>query len=176
MKVAVTERSQRGRVTASICGYTFLELMVVITIVGIFLSFSIPRIAPDVPSEDFRETVNWFALNIPRLKRLAVSEQKTVLLNIDRSDGLLWVSDASSPEAAPTGARKTRLTVPDTVRIREITSFGRSFPESGPVAIHFSPEGVSDYMKIKLSGDDGREADIQIEPFLYAARISHNPQ
>ncbi|MFH1982422.1 MAG: prepilin-type N-terminal cleavage/methylation domain-containing protein [Pseudomonadota bacterium] len=148
-------------------GYTFVELMVVIALVGIFFFFAIPRIAPDIPSEDFRKAINWFALNVPRLKRLAVSEQKIVLLTIDRNTGMLIISDAtSSPEE--------RFALPDTVHIGEIVSFGRPLPESGPVMIRFLPDGISDFMSIRLSDDDGREADIQIEPFLYAAKISEN--
>lgn len=146
-----------------------LELLVVITLVGIFFFFAIPRITPDVPSEGFRNAINWFVLNIPRLKRLAVSEQKTVLLTIERNSGILSISDAaSSPEAAS----KERFSLPNSVHIREIVSYGRPLPESGPVVIRFSPNGTSDFVKIRLSDDDGREADIQIEPFLYAAKIS----
>jgi hypothetical protein len=145
--------------------------LVVITLVGIFSFFAIPRIIPDVPSESFRNSINWFALNVPRLKRLAVSEQKTILLTIERNSGMLWISDAAS---LPEDASKERFSLPDTVHIREIVSFGRPLPEVGPVIIRFSPNGTSDFVKIGLSDDDGREADIQIEPFLYAAKISQS--
>ena len=178
MKASATGRSRcirqsdvtagRAALVSNNCGYTLVELIVVSTLVGILFFFAIPRIAPDHPPEGFRSTINWFVLNIPRLKRLSVSEQKTILLHIGRTDGVLWVSEAAAE--TPT----ERFQLPTTVHIREIVSFGRALPESGPVIIRFLPNGISDFVKISLSDDDGHEADIQIEPFLYAAKISEN--
>lgn len=148
--------------------------MVVITLVGIFLFVAIPRIAPDATSDDFRKSVNWFSLNIPRLKRLAVSEQTPLFLHIDRRAGRLWVSASAASEEEEANTPQALFTLPGTVTLREIVTYGRTFSESGPVAIRFSPNGTSDFTRIKLIGDDGRVADILIEPFLYAAKIVHH--
>jgi len=148
--------------------------MVVITLIGIFIFVAIPRIAPEATSDGFRNSVNWFSLNIPRLKRLAVSEQTPLFLHIDRRAGRLWVSSSAAAEEAPESTPQALFTLPDTVALREIVTYGRTFSESGPVAIRFSPNGTSDFTRITLTGDDGLVADIHIEPFLYAAKIVYH--
>ncbi len=162
-----------GHKTFRSCGYTFLELMVVITLIGIFLLVAIPRIAPDATSDGFRNSVNWFSLNVPRLKRLAVSEQTPLFLHIDRRAARLWVSTSAASEGVAESAPRALFTLPETVALREIVTYGRAFSEPGPVAIRFSPNGTSGFTRITLVGDDGREADIHIEPFLYAAKIHY---
>jgi Tfp pilus assembly protein FimT len=154
-------------------GYTFLELLVVITLVGLFLFFAVPRIAPDAPSDDFRRAINWFTLNIPALKRQAVSENTPLYLQVDRKSGRLWISKTDDLEEAGEDAESTAFVLPDSVSIREIALYGRTVPESGPVTIRFLPNGTSDYLKLKIIGDSGSSADIHIEPFLYAAKILH---
>lgn len=155
-------------------GYTFLELLVVVSLLGIFLFFTIPRLAPDVPSEGFRKTINWFTLNIPKLKRMAVSRQQAVVLSLDRTEGTIEIATDGPPDEDAASAPPEQFSLPSDVRIVAVKTYGAPAPDTGPIRVRFSPEGTSDFIQIRIADTEGRSATIRIEPFLYAATVSED--
>jgi len=147
-------------------GFTLLEMIVVVTLLGIMMTVAIPRLTTGMLSDGGDETARWIIANVRQLKEKAISDQKTYLLNVSLDTGQMWTAPADLAETEAATARDKGYRLPRGVRFDHVAFSENERFTNGTVPIGFYPQGYSDKAVIRLRDKDGDRLAFFIEPFL----------
>jgi prepilin-type N-terminal cleavage/methylation domain-containing protein len=146
-------------------GFTLMELIVVITLIGIMLFFSLPRLQHNPFLDDTKKNARWLIGKVQILRENAVRDQKQYTLHLDLDSGRMWETNESmSPEDLESAALQS-YALPDGIRIVDLEYPSRGKINSGQVEILFYKAGYSDKALIHLQQGDTYQSFL-IEPFL----------
>ena len=146
-------------------GFTLLELIVVISLLGIMLVLSVPRFHETLFLDESKTSSRWIIGKIQALKEAAVRNQKNYALHIDLDSERFWETDESmSPEEIENAALNA-APLPDGLKITDMEYPMRGKINSGQADVLFYKNGYSDKVLIHLL--EGETAvSYLIEPFL----------
>jgi len=146
-------------------GFTLLELIVVISLLGIMLVLSVPHFHETLFLDESKTSSRWIIGKIQALKEAAVRNQKNYALHIDLDSERFWETDESmSPEEIENAALNA-APLPDGLKITDIEYPMRGKINSGQADVLFYKNGYSDKVLIHLL--EGQTAvSYLIEPFL----------
>jgi general secretion pathway protein H len=146
-------------------GFTLLELIVVISLMGIMLVFTVPRFHETLFLDETKAGSRWIIGKIQALKEAAVRNQKQYTLHIDLDAERFWETDASMSAEDLDKAALNAASLPSGLKIADIEYPIRGKINSGRTGITFYKNGYSDKVLIHLR--DGEEfVSYLIEPFL----------
>ena len=150
-------------------GFTLIELIAVISIIGIMLFFAAPRVGVLSDAGDEKTVSRWINVQVHALKERALSEQKqyTLRVGLDANSltvisGLLTEEDHEEIEAR----KQKEYILPPGVRLMDVQYPGKGVVTSGKTDIRFYPKGYSDKAVIHIQDDDQVIRSFLIEPFL----------
>jgi prepilin-type N-terminal cleavage/methylation domain-containing protein len=146
-------------------GFTLLELIVVISLLGIMLVLTVPRFHETLLLDESKTNSRWIIGKIQSLKEAAVRNQKRYTLHIDLDSERFWETDESmSPEAIENAAVNADA-LPSGLKITDIEYPIHGKINSGQAEIAFYKNGFSD--KVFIHVQDGEtHISYLIEPFL----------
>ena len=137
-------------------GFTLLELIVVISLLGIMLVLSVPRFHETLFLDESKTNSRWIIGKIQALKEAAVRNQKHYTLHIDLDSERFWETDESmSPEAIENAALNA-ASLPGGLKITDIEYPMRGKINSGQADIEFYKNGYSDKVFIHLQDGEIR--------------------
>jgi len=160
----------RTSIRATSDGFTLIELTLVLLILGVLLSFAVPRLATlgearlDSSARSLAATISYLhdeAALRGRIYRLTLDlddnsygvEVQAPFAEGELADGLVVEWDPYAKAARfPEGV--------DLVRV-ETASESRT---SGTTTVYFLPEDALESVTISLAGSDGRGLDLDVEP------------
>ena len=146
-------------------GFTLLELIVVISLLGIMLVMAVPRFHETLFLDESKTSSRWVIGKIQALKEAAVRNQKNYTLHIDLDSERFWETDESmSPEAIENAALNATA-LPSGLKIIDIEYPIRGKINSGQAEITFYKMGYSDEVFIHLQEGES-QVSYRIEPFL----------
>ncbi len=146
-------------------GFTLLELIVVISLLGIMLVFTVPRFHETLFLDETKTGSRWIIGKIQALKEAAVRNQKHYTLHIDLDSERFWETDAAMSAEDLENASLNAGSLPSGLKIADIEYPIRGKISSGRADITFYKNGYSDKVLIHLQ--DGEEfISYLIEPFL----------
>jgi general secretion pathway protein H len=151
-------------------GYTLIELIVVIALLGIVLLFTVPRFHDTLFLDDTKKSSRWIIGKVQALKESAIRNQKQYVLHIDLDTNRIWETDPSmSPESLDSAALDA-YALPGNVTVIDV-----EFPVSGTVNggranITFYKAGYTDKALIHIQDDD-EQLSFLIEPFLMKVKL-----
>jgi len=90
------ERGPRIRVSNH-GGFTLIELIVVMTLIGIIFFFAVPRIDSSIFTNSSRQVSNWIILHVKSLKSRAVAKQVSYVMEVDMGENR--ISCFAGPES-----------------------------------------------------------------------------
>ena len=146
--------------------FTLIETIVVTTLLGILLGVAIPKLSSGVLSEGGDETARWMIANVRHAKEMAVSQNKTYILNISLDNQRLWVAPFDLPETEEASAKEKGYRLPRGESLYQVVLAGADRVSGGTVPIFFFPQGYSDKAMIRISVSGGERMTFYIEPFL----------
>ena len=76
-------------------GFTLIELIVVISLIGLMLFFSLPRLQNNPFIEDSKETSRWLIGKVQALKERAIRDQKQYSLHFALDSGRVLETNES---------------------------------------------------------------------------------
>lgn len=156
---------QRTKNNGQSNGFTLLELIVVIALLGIMLVFTVPRFHETLFLDESKTGSRWIIGKIQALKEAAVRNQKHYTLHIDLDAERFWETDASMSTEDLENAALNAEPLPDGIKIADIEYPLRGKINSGRADITFYKNGYSDKVLIHLQ--DGEDyVSYLIEPFL----------
>jgi len=146
-------------------GFTLLELIVVISLLGIMLVLAVPRFHETLFLDESKTSSRWIIGKIQSLKEAAVRNQKHYTLHIDLDSERFWETDESMSLEAIENAALNAASLPSGLKISDIEYPIRGKINSGQADITFYKNGYSDKVLIHLQ-DGQTDVSYLIEPFL----------
>lgn len=146
-------------------GFTLIELIVVIALMGLMLFFSLPRLQNNPFLNDTKKSSRWLISKVQTLKESAMRDQKRYTLHFDLDSGRVWeTNEAMSPEDIESAVMDS-YALPDDLRIIDIEYPSKGKIYSGRAEITFYKAGYTNKALVHMQDDD-TYLSFLIEPFL----------
>ena len=151
-------------------GYTLLELIVVIVLLGLIFGLTVPKFRQALLSDSLDATSIRMIGLVQNLREQAIRGQEPYTLHIDIRSNKIWSFASSASEEEQVKARKRAYTLSPDVQIQDIWSSngGKLYDEA---VIRFSKKGYVEQSVIHLKSEDGRELSLELYPFLGSIKI-----
>lgn len=151
-------------------GYTLIELILVIVLLGLVFSITVPRFRQALLSDSLDSTTLRLMGYVQDLREKAVSGHVSYNLHIDIREKRLWAVAGNASEEEKDTAREKAFELPADVTIQDVWSWssGKFYNEG---IIRFSRKGYVEKSMIHLQSEDGREISLELTPFLGSIKI-----
>jgi len=151
-------------------GYTLIELIVVIVLLGLMLGVSIPRFRQALLSDSLDTAALRVIGLVQNLREKAISGQVPYILHFDIRENRIWAFAGNASEEEQEIARDRAYELPQDIRIQDVWTWsnGKFFDEG---TIRFSRKGYIEQSVIHLQSEDGREVSLELTPFLGSIKI-----
>ncbi|MFW6080553.1 MAG: type II secretion system protein [Desulfosalsimonas sp.] len=153
--------------------FTLIELIVVISLIGVMLFFAVARLDRSFFTDDSRRFSGWLLTNVRDLKSTAVEKQEKFALYVDLEGNRIW-REAASRKQDRTGNEEgpEKISLPAGHRFTGVMFSQDLEVTSGIAKIYFYPGGYSDRAIIRVRKNDGSRASYRIESFLPHASMT----
>jgi len=152
-------------------GYTFIELTIVIILICIMLTLTIPGFRHAAISDQLKVATRGMIHLIKEIRSEAMREQKTLMLNFDKESNRFWVCSSGMTESEREQKREKARSLPEGIRIIDIRFKGKDAFTAGETSIAFDKKGYTRPALISLGSEDGRELTLELSPFLGRIKI-----
>jgi prepilin-type N-terminal cleavage/methylation domain-containing protein len=146
-------------------GFTLIELIVVVALLGLMLFFSLPRLQNNPFLDDDKQSSRWLIGTIQTLKESAIRDQKLYTLHFDLDSGRVWETNESMSQDDIENAVLNSHTLPEDLRIIDIEFPTKGKINSGQAAINFYKAGYTDKALVHMQ-DGNTYLSFLIEPFI----------
>lgn len=152
-------------------GYTLVELIVVLVLIGLVLTLAAPRLRNALLTDNLKGTARKMIGIISNLRNEAIREQRDYLLHFDLGANRFWVSYGSMTDEERTVAREEGSNLPVDIHIDDVWIKGEGKMVEGAIRIRFTRRGYTQKSAIHLSSEDGRELTLVLSPFLGKVKV-----
>ncbi|MCK4389006.1 MAG: hypothetical protein KAV83_02055 [Desulfobacterales bacterium] len=152
-------------------GYTFIELTVVIFLIGLTLVWTVPKFRYAMLTDDLKGTVRRVVGTVRNLKNEAIREQTKYRLHFDLESNRFWIESADMTDEGRALAFEKAFQLPQGVTIMDVWSRARGKEVDGEATIHFTKKGYIEQSAIHLAAEDGREFTLVLSPFLGRVKV-----
>lgn len=152
-------------------GYTLIELVVVIVMIGIVLTFAAPRLNNALLNDPLKSVARKMIGMIHDLRNEAVREQQAYTLHLDLNSNKFWTTWASMTLEEQASAREQAPSLPRNVRIRDVWIKGEGKIVEGEAPLLFTPKGYTRMSAVHLRSQDSREITLELNPFISKINI-----
>jgi prepilin-type N-terminal cleavage/methylation domain-containing protein len=152
-------------------GYTLIELIVVIVMIGIVLAFAAPRLRHALLNDPLKAVARKMVGVIHNLRNEAVRERQAYRLHFDLNANRFWITSASMTGDGKALAQEEAAPLPADVRIRDVWIKGEGKIAEGQVPILFTPRGYTQMSAVHLRSQDGREITLELSPFISKVNV-----
>lgn len=151
-------------------GFTFIEMVLVLLLLGLMLGITIPRFRQALMNDSLDATSLRLIGLVEDLRERAINDQVAYVLHFDLREKTLWSFAVNASEEAQQFAEEHAYQLPDDVKIEDIWSWskGKAYDET---TIQFSKKGYIEQAMIHLESEDGRRLSLELTPFLGSIKI-----
>lgn len=162
---ALFPRSFSREQNRNISGYTLIELIVVLILLGLMFGLTVPRFRQAMVYDSLDGTALRFIGLVQNLREKALSEQVAYVLHIDIRGRKIWSYAVTASEEEQVTAREGAYELPVDIRIEDLWTWrdGKLYEEG---TIRFSRKGYIEQSMIHLRSDEGRRVSLELTPFL----------
>lgn len=147
-------------------GYTFVELAVVMVLLGLMASITFPRFRHALLTDDLKATTRKMVGLIKSLRAEAMREHKNLVLHFELESNQFWIHSTDMTEEERILARTKASQLPDGIRVTDVWTQGKGKQMMGEASIRFTKKGYVQQSAIHLRSADGREFTLKLSPFV----------
>ncbi len=151
-------------------GFTLIELIVAISLIGLMLFFSLPRLQNNPFFHGSKESARWLIGKIQVLRESAIRDQKQYSLHFDLDSGRIWETNESMSQEDYEIAELNSYALPEDVRIIDVEYPKKEKVTAGQTEITFYKAGYTDKAFIHLQEGE-TYLSFLIEPFLSEVQV-----
>ena len=155
-------------------GYTFIELTVVMVLLGLLMALTIPRFRYAIVTDSLKTATRKLVGMIGAIRSEAIREQQDFLLHLDLESSRLWLESAGMTEEERVLSREKASSLPGGVRILDVWLKGKGKTMTGETTIRFNKKGYVQHSVIHLGSEDGRQFTLVLTPFLRKIQVLEN--
>jgi prepilin-type N-terminal cleavage/methylation domain-containing protein len=159
------------RSNGSTGGYSLIELMVVLILVGLMITIAVPRFRYALLTDNLKGTTRRLVATMTNLRNEAVREQRTYLFYLDLDSNRFWSEWTGMTDEARRLARKGAFGFPEDVEILDVWFSGKGKQTASEAVIRFNKKGYVQESVIHLGSRDGRKLTLVFSPFQERARV-----
>ena len=163
MKVALMSLDKKG--------YTLVELIVVVVLIGLVLTLTAPRLRNALLTDNLKTAARKIIGISKNLRNEAIREQRDYFLHLDLGVNRLWVSYGSMTDEERAVAREKGFNLPADIHIDDVWIRGEGKMVEGAIRIRFTRRGYTQKSAIHLSSEDGRVLTLVLSPFLGKVKV-----
>lgn len=152
--------------TCRSAGYTLIELVVVVAILGMLLGFAVPRIAERLFTSDEDSTAKWLKTETARLRTKAQQTQMIQILRVDLNGQQFFLEPENDEPTDAETPQKAALKLADGIQLDQVLLGKDSILTDNQAPIRFFPDGAADLTIFHMSDKTGHRFTWIIEPFL----------
>ena len=146
-------------------GFTLVELIVVIALIGIILALAAP-VTRDALTVNNIKKASRQLIGLERQLRVdAVREQVDYILHLDIPHATYYVTESGMTPEKQDEIKKNARKLPDGVSIADIVNYKKEKITDGVVKVKFGRNNISMPLVIHLS-EDGERMTLVMNPFL----------
>ncbi len=150
-------------------GFTLIELVLVITLIGLMLSIGLPSLRNALFTDELNSSTRKIMGLVKGLRHRAIREGRSFNLYFDIESGRFWIKSLSGKEDEREGVDV--LQMPPDLSILDVWSGHQGKVARGQGAIHFTKRGYVQHTVIHLESSDGKELSLEISPFMRKTKI-----
>lgn len=152
-------------------GFTLLELVVVVTIVGTVAFLTLPRLRLPGAGDDVDAAARWLAAHHHKLRVVAVQERRPYRLHCDLDARRFWATHTGMDEGESAAAFEAGFHLGPQGDIELVRLADGREVRQGLMAVVYFPDGHSYLAQVLLRADGGRRLAVRLESFLPEARL-----
>ncbi|ADW16833.1 hypothetical protein Despr_0657 [Desulfobulbus propionicus DSM 2032] len=154
-------------------GFTLLELIVVMALIALTASFTVPRLADLLYADQLKVNVRKLVGLIHQASTLAQRDQKPHLLKYFENEHRFVVVPEAKAETTLAGDDTTEaaLLLAESVRVGEFWFWYGGARSGEDRVIRFSKEGYVEPTILYLRKENGQEMSVVLSPFLGKVRV-----
>jgi Tfp pilus assembly protein FimT len=151
-------------------GFTFLEMIIVLFLLGGLLSLIIPRMSI---GDNLGGVGRRWVGALRSFQEMAMATQKTVRLYVDLDRGMYWpmVIDGNQEKIPLDATWAIPISLPESIRFADF-QVGTERKESGRAELFFYPNGRIDQATMHLADANNNIMGILIEPVTALIRVT----
>ena len=109
-------------------GFTLIELIVVISLIGIMFFFTLPRFQDFLLTNPTKKTTRWIIGTVKNLREQSQRDGKRYSLHVSMDSNKMWITNESMSEEELENTAQNGYTLPSDVRLLDV-----EFPEKGKI-------------------------------------------
>lgn len=152
---------------STVSGFTLLEIVLVMTILGLLVSLALPRL-PDMTGVRIEKAARKVAMIIQLTRTRAVSLRRFYRIDMDLETGSVSVS-YFGPEGTYIDDEAIKSYETGEIRIIDVVTSIEGKVVEGTGRIHISPRGFTEPSLVHLRDDKGRS--LTVTPSLTSGRV-----
>jgi prepilin-type N-terminal cleavage/methylation domain-containing protein len=145
-------------------GFTLVELVVVMLVIGIIAAVAMPRVSGMLDRQNMRRTINVVRGTVRYLQARAALTKRTYRLTLDLDNQVMSACYLTEESCQKEHNRVLRdYEFPPTVQVLDLVNLAGEKIQEGEVSTHFYPSGNAEPSVIHLSGSGTERMTLMIE-------------
>lgn len=134
-------------------GFTLIEVAIVVVIMGIFFSLSLPRLMGVLEEEELKGAARSLGAYIQYIYDQSVLQKEEIFLHISLDKDEYWAEVVKGGESSSLGEKKR---LPQGITFEDVISPLRGKIREGEISFLFSPLGMSERGIVHLEDERGK--------------------
>jgi prepilin-type N-terminal cleavage/methylation domain-containing protein len=160
-----------GRIAADRKGFTLLELIMVMVLVGLVVSLTFPNVAGFLTTDQLNVTARRMTGLISQASILAQRHQSPYLLRYAPNEHRFILEAEDPGDDHEPGQNLGDVRLASTVTVRGHWSLSGGTGSADDLIIRFTANGYVEPVIIYLHSDSGREISMALSPFLGTIQV-----